>query len=217
VYPDSAPENWRDILRETGLQGAISPLHSPVDGHDESERKAHWHVMLCWESGSTTQKVAQSIADKVNAPIPRALNNVKGSYDYLTHKNNPEKEQLDVRDIEHINGFNIRDYADMTKSEITAVKRLIQQFISVHDLVEYWDLMECLDSEDVPNAVDMYEVAANNTIFCTKLLDSRRNKRKDRQEFEAAVKKEADWREKCEKWKEKNAANENKNATESGL
>jgi hypothetical protein len=91
----------------------------------------------------------------------------------------------------------------MSKSEVTAIKRQIQRFISKHDLVEYWDLMECLDSEDMPGDADMYEVAANNTIFCTKLLDSRRNKQKDREEFESAVQKEADWREKCAERKEK--------------
>lgn len=27
VYPESAPENWLQILQATGLQCAISPLH----------------------------------------------------------------------------------------------------------------------------------------------------------------------------------------------
>ena len=27
VYPESLPEGWLDLLRETGLQCAISPLH----------------------------------------------------------------------------------------------------------------------------------------------------------------------------------------------
>ena len=27
LYPDSAPQNWEELLQETGLQCAISPLH----------------------------------------------------------------------------------------------------------------------------------------------------------------------------------------------
>ena len=27
LYPESAPENWREELQKTGLQCAISPLH----------------------------------------------------------------------------------------------------------------------------------------------------------------------------------------------
>jgi hypothetical protein len=176
LYPESAPEGWREILQQTGLQCAISPLHDADVNADDTEKKAHWHVILCY-SGPTAFEPVKRVTDSLNAPAPQPIEQVKGYYRYLTHMDNPEKTQYDPRGIEHINGFNIRDYADMTKSEITAIKRLIQRFIFEHDLEEYWDLMVCLDSEDVPNGGDMYEVAANNTIFCTAMLSSKRNKR----------------------------------------
>ena len=39
LYPESAPENWKEILQETGLQIAISPLHAKYINPDGELKK----------------------------------------------------------------------------------------------------------------------------------------------------------------------------------
>jgi len=170
VYPESAPQDWREILRQTGLQCAISPLHDADVRADESEKKAHWHVILCW-TGPTTYSVACAVTERLNAPAPQALDSVKGYYRYLTHKDDPDKVQYDEADIELIGGFDIRDYVEMTRSEIFAIKEQIQAYIIERDIVEYATLLDMLRAD---GERDMLDVAYNNTVFCAAYLTSRR-------------------------------------------
>ena len=181
LYPESAPADWRDQLTKTGLQVAISPLHdmdvwSLEDEQKNPEHKAgtckkpHYHVILCY-SGPTAYSVVKRITDSLNQPIPEALEQVKGMYDYLTHENNPEKYQYDKKDIQTLNGFSIRDFCEMTKSEVTKYKREIQTFIRDNGITEYGDLMDLLmDAEGMENH---YEVASNNTLFFVQYLKTK--------------------------------------------
>jgi len=172
VYPDSAPEDWRGILQRTGLQCAISPLHDKDINPDGTPKKAHWHVMLCYQ-GPTAYEPVKRVSDSLNAPAPQPVEQIKGYYRYLTHKDNPEKAQYYEGDIEHINGFNIRDHSELTKSEVFALKMGIIDYVEAHDIREYQELLLGLKTDDL---LDMCEVAATNTIFADAYVRSRRNK-----------------------------------------
>lgn len=109
LYPESAPADWREQLQKTGLQCAISPLHDKDMNPDNTPKKPHYHVILTY-SGPTSYNVVKALTDGFNQPIPQALEQVRGYYRYLTHKDNPEKAQYDEREIKTINGFNIADF-----------------------------------------------------------------------------------------------------------
>lgn len=174
LYPESAPENWRERLQKSGLQCAISPLHDRDINPDKIQKKPHYHVIMCY-SGPTAYSVVKRLTDDLRQPIPQPLEQVRGMYRYFTHEDNPEKAQYDKNDIETINGFNIRDFVDLSSSEVVKIKREIQVFIRDNNLTEYADLMDSLldAGEDMENH---YEVAANNTLFFDRYLGSRRYK-----------------------------------------
>ena len=173
LYPDSAPENWQEILQQTGLQCAISPLHEDLNP-DETEKKAHRHIILCYSTGGTTYNVVEKLTrGRLNGTIPQPLEQIKGYHRYLTHKDNPEKKQYDEADIISINGFSIRDYVELTKSEVTKLKMEITDYVEENDIVEYQELLFGLKQD---NKLDMWEVAANNTIFADAYIRSRRHK-----------------------------------------
>ena len=47
VYPDSAPADWQEILRQTGLQCVVSPLHdSDLDPTGEPKTPLSCNCML---------------------------------------------------------------------------------------------------------------------------------------------------------------------------
>jgi len=180
MYPDSAPANWQDVLQQTGLQCCVSPLHDTDINADETQKKPHWHVILCY-SGPTSYNVVEKLTKNLNATIPQGVEQIKGYYRYLTHKDNPDKVQYDEADIISINGFSIRDFVDMTRAEVTKEKRNIMCFVEENDITEYCDLLVELDKH---NLLDTWEVAANNTIFADAYIRSRRNKLKGVQNSE---------------------------------
>lgn len=72
LYPESAPEDWKEILQMTGLSCCVSPLHDKDINPTGEPKKAHYHVILCY-SGPTTLKCVKAITDQLNQPRPIAL------------------------------------------------------------------------------------------------------------------------------------------------
>lgn len=172
LYPESAPENWRELLAQTGLQVCISPLHDKDVNADNTPKKPHYHVILVFE-GPTTYKNVLSITESLNQPIPQPLEQVRGYYRYLIHKDNPEKYQYNEYDITTLNGFDISNYIELTTSEVMAIKKQLQSFVRDNHITEFSELMDLLLDNDLRN---MYDVASNHTFFIDKYICSYRNK-----------------------------------------
>lgn len=175
LYPESAPEDWFDLIQQSGLQGCVSPLHDKDVNPDGYLKKAHFHVILCY-SGPTSFNVVSRFVDSLNQPIPQPIESVRGQYRYFTHLDNPDKYQYDEKDIRTINGFSIRDFVELTRSEVTQILKEIQSMIRELNIMEYSDLMDKLLDEDL---TDYYDVSCSHTYFLEKYISSRRNKVKE--------------------------------------
>lgn len=174
VYPESAPSDWIERLQGTGLQCAIGPLHDKDLNADNTSKKPHWHVIACY-SGPTSYNIVKKLTDDLCAPIPQPLEQIKGYYRYLSHKDNPEKAQYEEREIQLVNGFNILNFVELSKSEVSVIKRKLQQLIRDLNIFEYGDLMDyLLDNEFFLE----HDVASCNTYFFDKYISSKRNKLK---------------------------------------
>lgn len=171
LYPESAPDNWIDLLQQTGLTCAISPLHDKDIDPNGEVKKSHYHIILCY-SGPTSYNVVKALTDSLNQPTPQALEQVKGYYRYFTHMDNPDKYQYNADDIKHINGFDISDYADLTRSEINTIKAQMLQLCRNMGIVEYSELMDYLLDNDLKTEFD---IASNNTLFFDRYLSSYRH------------------------------------------
>ena len=85
-----------------------------------------------------------------------------------------------------INGFNITDLVELTKSEVNELKMKILMLIRDVDIYEYSGLVDFL----IDNGMTAeYDVAINNTFFFHTYITSRRNA--VRQEAEDLAKLEA--------------------------
>lgn len=175
LYPESAPENWKEILQQTGLSICVSPLHDKDINPTGEPKKAHYHIILCY-SGPTTFKCVKSITDSLNQPIPIALEQVRGYFRYLTHKDNPEKYQYNEKDITTINDFDIDNYNDLSVSQIKTIMIDIQKIIRDNDILEYCDLLDFLLDSELFSYLD---VAQNHTILFNTYITSLRNKKKN--------------------------------------
>lgn len=171
-YPESLPDDWKEQLIQTGLPCAISPLHDRDVNPTGETKKPHYHVILCY-NGPTALSVVEKLTRQLGQPNPQAIENVKGYYRYLSHRDNPEKAQYDENEIETLNGFNVADYSDLTRSEVLEVKQKIIAIIRSCDIIEYCDLMDMLLDDGM---MLEWEVASSHTFFFEKYITSRRYK-----------------------------------------
>ena len=154
-------------------------MHDKDLNPDGEPKKPHYHVILCYQGPTSFNVVQKLTKDTLNGTIPQALEQVRGMYRYFTHKDNPEKAQYDEKDIKFINGFNIRDFVELTSSEITELKKKVMYLIREHNLDEYCDLIDTLMQDE--SLADELEVAMNNTLLFDRFLSSRRHKKEKAQ------------------------------------
>ena len=176
LYPESAPVDWRDKLRETGIQCAVSPLHDKDINADNTPKKAHYHIILCYE-GPTTFKNVCTLTESLNQPIPQPLEQLRGYYRYLVHKDNPEKYQYDESLITSINGFDVSNYLDLTQNQINAVLTEFTKFIDDNNITEFSDFIRVIRDNDFYS--QFIEIAYNKYCFLNTYISSIRNKAKD--------------------------------------
>lgn len=175
LYPESAPDNWRELLQQTGLACAVSPLHDKDLDPTNQPKKSHYHIILCY-SGPTTFNSVKKITDNLNQPIPIPLEQVRGYFRYLTHKDNPDKFQYNEKEITTINDFDIDNYNDLSVSQIKHIMIDIQRICRDNLIMEYSDLLDFLLDNDLFSYLD---VAQNHTILFNTYITSQRNKFRD--------------------------------------
>lgn len=112
VYPESAPDNWRDILTEQLVPGFISPLHEDDIDPNGEPKKPHWHVLLLFRGLKSPDQVKE-ITDLLNATVPQPCKDIRAYARYLCHLDNPEKAQYSPADVINLSGA---DYLEMIKS-----------------------------------------------------------------------------------------------------
>lgn len=171
VYEDSAPEDWRDVLKISGLRCAISPYHDKDINPTGEPKKPHWHVILCWDGPTTYNNARKFVQNELNTPIPKELKSVRGMYNYFSHKDNPEKAQYDEKLIEHINGFCLAEFVELTRGEVNeAIKRAFKIIRDV-GITEYSGLLDFLEDNGLG---DEWDVVKNNVILFNTYITSKR-------------------------------------------
>lgn len=175
VYPESLPVNWEEIITETGLPMAFSPLHDKDVNPTGEPKKSHYHVICYYENSTTSRAVKENVTDKLNGTIPIKLESMTGMYRYHLHLDNPEKFQYDDRDRKFFNGFDTNKVDSLTYTEVSKIMIDIQKFIVNEHILEYSDLLDILLDNELFN---MWDVARNNTLFLNTYITSRRYKTK---------------------------------------
>lgn len=146
IYPDSAPENWRDVLDEEHFQWVESPLHEFDVNSTGEVKKAHWHINLVFDGPKSFEQVCD-ILKPLNCPIPQRCHSLKGSVRYMAHLDNPEKYQYDISDIVCHGGLDLADLLKPTSSERYSLIAEMQDFVKENGIVEFQDLFDFARSD----------------------------------------------------------------------
>lgn len=175
VYPDSAPENWLELVEELAIPCAISPLHDKDVNATGEPKKAHYHVILRWENTTTFSNV-KHIADMLNAPIPKKVESIVGMYRYLTHEDNPDKAQYNSSDVKTMSGFDLHIFETMRTGEIERVVQEVEDIIDENNITEYYSLIKFLKAQ---NKHKHAYVVRGKTLYFTSYINSRRHNKEN--------------------------------------
>lgn len=147
VYPDSAPENWRELLDNEHLSWIEGPLHDNDKNPDGELKKPHWHIILTYASNTSYEAVLE-IAGMLNSPIPERCRNLRGAIRYLIHMDNPEKAQYNKKGIISHGGSVIGTALDGAKVDKVSVTKEIYKFIRDNNIMDYCAVIDyAMDNE----------------------------------------------------------------------
>ena len=110
VYEDSAPADWREILRALHVPVYISPYHDRDIRANGEPKKPHWHVVLCFKGKKSVEQI-QAISDMLSGTKviweQCAVGDLDGMVRYLIHFDDADKAQYDINGIECMGGADV--------------------------------------------------------------------------------------------------------------
>lgn len=146
VYPESAPENWRDILCDCMIQWWASPLHDLDANPDGQKKKEHYHVDISFHA-AVTYETAKDVFDQIGAVMPPKnppkgsprpyVVDLRGSLRYFCHMDNPSKAQYAPMDATY--GGGATPYIDLIASASDDDEMIceIEDFCDQYDIASY--------------------------------------------------------------------------------
>lgn len=139
VYPESAPDNWRERIDELHIKWVCSPLHDKDVTAVGEPKKAHYHVLLMYDSVKSYKQVL-GLTESLQAPIPQRCASVEGSIKYMLHLENPDKYQYSREGIEVHGDIDINKYLSTASSRCELMDEIVS-FVIENGVVEFMDLM----------------------------------------------------------------------------
>ena len=140
VYPESAPENWVDLLRDQKVNAFISPLHDKDINPGGEEKKSHYHVQFLFESVKSKDQV-QEIVSKIGGVGVEVVNSLRGYARYLCHLDNPEKAQYNVNDVISIGAEDYQSIISLPTDKYKLISEMID-YCRANNVVYFNDLFD---------------------------------------------------------------------------
>lgn len=161
VYPESAPENWREYMDELQIEWVESPLHEFDTNATGELKKAHWHLLLMFGGVKTYEQVCEVIAP-LNCPVPQKCLSAKGCVRYMAHLDNPEKHQYSVSDIIAHGGVDLAELLRPSSSERYAYIREMLIFVKENGITEFKELLDYAYAERFD---DWFPLLCDNSAY----------------------------------------------------
>lgn len=162
VYPESAPENWKQILQDLKTAVFISPLHDCDCNPDGEVKKAHYHVMLMYEGKKNINTIRDLCATFGGVGCEK-VESKRGYARYLCHLDNPEKAQYNPDDVVTYGGENYTVVIGTVLDKYKAIREMIA-YCNDNGVISYAELVEyCMRERD-----DWFRVLADNGTYMVK-------------------------------------------------
>lgn len=173
VYPDSenTPENWIDILNDLHIPIIISPLHNKDLTAVGDPKKAHHHVIVCFDSVKTPDQARELFA-LVGAVCPPdykfKVNGLRSLARYMCHLDDPNKAQYDMGNVICLGGIDYQEIIALASDRYAAIGEMMDWCLE-NQCVSYAALLiHCRQ-----NKSDWFRVLCDNgTVVMREFLKS---------------------------------------------
>lgn len=168
VYPESAPNEWQDILAQQFIPAFISPLHDKDVNPTGEPKKEHYHVVIMFDSVKTEEQ-AKEIIDLIGGVGLEKVNSIRGYARYLCHLDNPEKSQYDESSVRSLCGADYINTIGLITDKYKAISEIID-YCKEYNIFSFSDLLEYCKEE----RFDWFRVLCDNgTYVVEKYLKSK--------------------------------------------
>ena len=167
VYPESAPENWLDIVREAKIPVFVSPLHEFDTNPTGEHKKPHYHVIVAYENKKNPEQ-AREFFESFGGVGCEIVQSLRGYARYLCHLDNPEKHQYSPDDVLSFGGADYIGTIGLPIDKYKSISEMID-FCIEQSIYCYADLLEYAKNE----RFDWFRVLCDNgTVVIKEYLKS---------------------------------------------
>lgn len=145
VYPESAPENWLEILGELKVAAFVSPLHDRDVNPDGELKKEHYHVLLMFDGVKTVDQALEIFALFGGVGREQVLS-ARGYARYLCHLDNPEKAQYPIENVRCFGGADYIATIGLAIDKYKAIGEMID-YCEEYDVISYSELLNICRQE----------------------------------------------------------------------
>jgi len=162
VYPDSAPENWQNLLDDLHISAFVSPLHDKDVNLGGEIKKPHWHVVIMFDSVKTV-KQARNVFDVIGGIGCEAIESLRGVVRYLCHLDNPEKVRYRSEDVKCFGGANYISACSLVRDKNRIIREMMD-FCEENKIVSFYCLLKYCKSENQ----EWFDSLCDNSTFVVK-------------------------------------------------
>lgn len=162
VYPESAPDNWIDLIEDLKIPILISPLHNKDVDPQKTPKKPHYHVMLCFDGVKTFEQV-KAITETFNGVGLEKIESIRGYARYLCHLDNPEKAQYQPCDVKQFGGLDYYEIIHLPTDTYQIISDMMD-YIDENNIISYAKLVQWCRV----NAYDWFRVLCSSGTYVIK-------------------------------------------------
>ena len=167
LYPESAKENWLQILEEMYIPVFISPLHDQDVNPGGEKKKEHFHIMFMFEGNKSKEQIKE-ICDEIGAVGLEKVKSIRSYARYLCHLDNPDKYRYNEAEVICLGGSDYSGIISLTIDKYLALGEM-QEYIRETGTKSFAQLADYARAE----RFDWYRILCDcGTIFIKEYLKS---------------------------------------------
>lgn len=140
LYPESAANNWEEVLANLKTPVCVSPLHDQDINPGGEKKKPHYHILITFE-GKKSREQIQEITDRIGSVGQESVQSIRGYARYLCHKDNPEKYPYNENEIRCYGGFDYSGTCGLPTDRYKAFSEM-QEFIKLNNIRSFATLAD---------------------------------------------------------------------------
>lgn len=162
VYPESAPQNWREIVADWKIPVFVSPLHDKDIDPQSQPKKPHYHIVIAYDAPKNPDQARERF-EEIKAVGCEIVQSIRGYCRYLCHLDNPEKAQYSVDAVTTYGGADYADVIGLPTDKYKAIDEMIE-YCEQNGIESYRQLINYCRRE----RRDWFRVLCDNGTFVVK-------------------------------------------------